>query len=239
MGPGGSRRLQNVLRPDFVGLGGFDSHALPPARRSNVPLTLMTCRCSFSDARRRCGRAIFAALALALIVSPAVAQRPDSARVGAVPPRPVVDTNRVALVDSGAVAPLTPRRAFLLSLLLPGYSQTILGRPTAAALFVLAEAASAVMIIQSSASLREARRLSRDTLFVGTGGDPEFVPGPMPRSLVRSRQAQVEDWIAVLFANHVFAGADAYVAAHLWDVPIKVGGTANSRSMTIGASVRW
>jgi hypothetical protein len=178
---------------------------------------------------------------LTLVATSAAAQRPDSARVGVVPQRPAVDTNRVALADSGAVAPLTPRRAFLLSLLLPGYSQTILGRPTAAALFVLAEAASAVMIIQSSASLREARRLSRDTVFVGTDddGNPQFEPGPMPRSLVRSRQAQVEDWIAVLFANHVFAGADAYVAAHLWDVPIKVGGTADSRSMTVRASVRW
>jgi len=195
----------------------------------------------FFDARRRCARAILAVLSLALIAMPASAQRPDSGRVGAVPQRTAVDTNRVAVVDSDAVAPLTPRRAFLLSLLLPGYSQTILGRPTAAALFVLAEAASAVMIIQSSASLREARRLARDTLFLGSGDDgtPQFAPGPMPRSLVRSRQAQVEDWIAVLFANHVFAGADAYVAAHLWDVPIKVGGSASSRSMTLGASVRW
>ena len=184
---------------------------------------------------------ILVALSFALVSLPAAAQRPDSSRVGAAPPRPVVDSTRMAVADSGAVAPLTPRRAFLLSLLLPGYSQTILGRPTAAALFVLAEAASAVMIVQSSASLREARRLSRDTLFLGSDDDgtPQFAPAPMPRSLVRSRQAQVEDWIAVLFANHVFAGADAYVAAHLWDVPIKVGGTADSRSMSIRASVRW
>jgi hypothetical protein len=197
-------------------------------------------RRSLSDTGRRCAHALLGALLLALAAMPVLAQRPDSTRVGAVPQRTGTDTARVALVDSGPVTPLTPRRAFLLSLLLPGYSQTILGRPTAAALFVLAEAASLVMIVQSSASLREARRLSRDSLFLGTGDDgPEFVAGSMPRSLIRSRQAQVEDWIAVLFANHVFAGADAYVAAHLWDVPIKVGGTADARSVTVGASVRW
>ena len=32
MGPGGSHGLQNRSRPDDVGLGGFDSHALPPPR---------------------------------------------------------------------------------------------------------------------------------------------------------------------------------------------------------------
>jgi hypothetical protein len=32
----------------------------------------------------------------------------------------------------------------------------------------------------------------------------------------------VEDWVAVLFFNHLFSGADAYVAALLWDLPEKV-----------------
>src|SRR5215467_16132355 len=33
MEPGGSHGLQNRSRPDCVGLGGFDSHALPPLTR--------------------------------------------------------------------------------------------------------------------------------------------------------------------------------------------------------------
>lgn len=178
-----------------------------------------------------------AALCVAL-AGRAEAQRPDSARVAAAP-LPTVQP--AAPVDTSLRPPLTPRRAFVYSLLAPGYAQTVLGRPTAAAVFVLAEAAAALMIFESSANLREARRLARDTVFMGTdpSGAPVRQPGAFPRGLVRARQAQVEDWIAVLLANHVFAGADAFVAAHLWDVPARVSPRTESRRVNIGAGVRW
>ena len=182
-------------------------------------------------------------LACALLASSAPlarAQRPDSARVAAAP-RPASELP-VASPDS-LVPPLTPKRAFLYSLLAPGYAQTVLGRPTAAAVFVLTEAAAALMILESSASLREARRIARDSVFPGTDpvtGQPlPRVPASFPRSLIRSRQAQLEDWIAVLLFNHAFAGADAFVAAHLWDVPARVSGSANSRHVSVGATIRW
>lgn len=191
--------------------------------------------------------ALAALAALALGAAPLAAQRPDTTRAGVVP-RPAVpvpptatSTDTAARRDTNLVSPLTPKRAFVLSLLAPGYSQTVLGRPTAAAIFVLAEAASITMIIESSMSLKEARRLSRDSVYLGRDdeGKAVIVAGPMPRSLVHSRQAQVEDWIAVLFANHVFAGADAYVAAHLWDVPLKVGARTDGRTTSLGFSFRW
>jgi hypothetical protein len=172
-------------------------------------------------------------------VASIAAQRPDSARVG-VAARTPVDT--IAAGDSVA-PPITPRRAFLYSLLAPGYAQTILGRPTAAALFILTEALSTMMIIESSASLREARRIARDSVYVGvdaaTGLPAARVASPFPRALVRARQAQFEDWLAVLLANHVFAGADAFVAAHLWDVPVRVTPSSESRSVSIVARWRW
>ena len=39
---------------------------------------------------------------------------------------------------------------------------------------------------------------------------------------VRARRTHYEDWLAVLVFNHLIAGADAYVAAQLWDLPDKV-----------------
>jgi hypothetical protein len=80
---------------------------------------------------------------------------------------------------------------------------------------------------------------------VYVGVDPETglpgqrIPSPFPRALVRARQAQFEDWLAVLLANHVFAGADAFVAAHLWDVPVRVKGSPDSRSVSIVARWPW
>jgi hypothetical protein len=169
---------------------------------------------------------------LAIGAGVAAAQRPDSARVAAAPRPPSVPS--IAGRDSLA-PPLTPKRAFLYSLLAPGYAQTVLGRPTAAAVYVLAEAVAALMILESSASLR--------SVFPGTdpvtGAPRPRVPSSFPRSLVRSRQAQLEDWIAVLLFNHAFAGADAFVAAHLWDVPARVGGNQESRQLSVGATIRW
>jgi hypothetical protein len=53
--------------------------------------------------------------------------------------------------------------------------------------------------------------------------------------LVQARRTHVEDWVALLLFNHLVSGADAYVAAHLWDLPGRVsvvpapgGGTALS-----------
>jgi hypothetical protein len=52
----------------------------------------------------------------------------------------------------------------------------------------------------------------------------------------------VEDWIAFIIANHLFSGADAYVAAHLWDLPTQIevkpapGGAAGTN---IGARIRF
>src|SRR5205823_4875577 len=61
------------------------------------------------------------------------AQRPDSTRVAARPLTPPPDSVR---------PPLSPRRAFFYSALVPGYSQSVFGRHKAAALMLLVEAMS-------------------------------------------------------------------------------------------------
>ena len=55
---------------------------------------------------------------------------------------------------------------------------------------------------------------------------------------VRSRRTQYEDWIAVLVFNHLFAGADAFVAAQLWDMPIRGSlRPVGARGVVVQASV--
>jgi hypothetical protein len=145
------------------------------------------------------------------------------------------------------IPPLTPRRAFLSSFFVPGYGQAVLGRPKAASLFLFVEALSLSMIRESAAELNEARRTANDTIVV-SWVDPsgQTLPKPSTRpwvfndSLVRSRRAHMEDWIALLVGNHLFAGADAFVAAHLWDVPARLGfRMLPGRRAMLRATIEW
>ena len=162
------------------------------------------------------------------------AQRADSARAGAAP-----------TPSQTLRPPLSPRRAFLTSLAAPGYAQSLLGRPNAAALFILTEAVALLMVRETSIALRQARRLEADSVpvyFVNpTSGvaDTLYRPGRYSSSLVRSRRAHREDWIAALVANHIIAGADAFVAAHLWDVPMRVGFRSAGAAAELSARLRW
>lgn len=57
--------------------------------------------------------------------------------------------------------------------------------------------------------------------------------------LVRARKSQVEDWIALLLFNHLFAAADAFVAAHLWDLPARVSVRPSDGGVAVMARVAW
>jgi hypothetical protein len=179
---------------------------------------------------------VMAILALS-ISAPLAAQVPDTTRVRGV--------TRVVERDS-TVAPLSPRRAFFYSFLVPGYSQSVFGRHKAAAGFLLFEAISVAMIRESAADVHEARRQRADTLVVSwidASGRlltaPDTVTPRFGNREVRSRQARVEDWIAVLVANHLFAGADAYVASHLWDVPTRLALRVHPDGAMLTASLSW
>ena len=177
------------------------------------------------------------ALRLALLLcvaSPVGAQQPDTARVA-------IDTVTAIMERK---PPLSPRRAFLYSLALPGYSQSVLGRHRAGALQVAFEAVSLVMVRMSAADLREARRNLADSVtisFVNASGNAEVVRvrSQWTSELVRSRRAHVEDWIAVWAANHLFSALDAFVAAHLWDLPAEVALTASPRSTGLALKLHW
>ncbi len=189
-----------------------------------------------------------AALACALVPGRAAsAQQVDSAKVGVsrTPPdtarRPrsqAPDSARKPLPQP----PLSPRRAFLYSLVVPGYSQAVLNRPTAGALFVLTESIAIAMLRESAADLREARRFQTDsviTIGVSPTGTPLTAVSGYTQRLVDVRRSHVEDWIAFIIANHLFAAADGYVAAHLWDLPTQVSVERRPAGTVVAAKFRW
>jgi hypothetical protein len=180
-------------------------------------------------------RALLAAICLVSLnaaVAPAQVPVDTGTRIDTAGPRPELQP------------PLSPRRAFLYSLLMPGYSQSVLGRHRAGALQLVFEAAAIVMIRQSAADVREARRNLADSIvvsFVDDDGQPriEKVATPFSSGLVRSRRSHLEDWIAVLAANHLFSAADAYVAALLWDLPVEIEADARRGETRVGLRIGW
>ena len=188
---------------------------------------------------RGAGWLLLSALLLLVPVA-AGAQVRDSARVRAdtARPAPVRGTGRLS-------PPITPRRAFLYSLLLPGLGQSRLDRGTSGALFASVELAALVMVRRSQADVREAKRYRLDSLpaqftvagglFRGTGLFANRFTG----DLVRTRRLHVEDWIAVIAFNHLFAGADAFVGAQLWDVPVSLSARPAVGGGAVVATIRW
>ena len=144
------------------------------------------------------------------------------------------------------VPPLTPRRAFSYSVALPGFGQSRLDRGSSGALFASAELAAIVMLRRSMTDLREARRFRTDTLpenfVIGAGGTVNgsgTVVGRYTSDLVRTRRLHMEDWIAVIAFNHLFAGADAFVSAQLWDIPVQMTALPTNRGVVFVATHRF
>jgi hypothetical protein len=195
------------MRPDNVGLGGSDSHTLPPAR---------VCR--------------LLAIGVTLLGGLALPASPMAQQPPATPGAPAVRT----FGDSTA-PPISPRRAFFYSALIPGLGQAALDRKYTGAAFFFIEAFSLAVLHRSADDLRLARAFvgdsvpSRYSIDPQTGlavrdakGDPVVAawnPSGYTNDLVRARQLMVEDWVAVVIFNHLIAGADAFVAANLWDLP--------------------
>ena len=151
---------------------------------------------------------------------------------------------------------MTPRRAFLTSLLLPGYAQTVFGRDHAAMLFTLIEIGSIGMARKSAQDLAEARSLAHDSVVATYKVDPTtgvavvdprtglpvpdtYVAGRFTPDRIKARKTHYEDWIAAIIFNHLFSGADAYVAANLWDFNANVGPVSRGPSVTVTASLRF
>jgi hypothetical protein len=184
---------------------------------------------------------------LAPLGAPLAAQQRDS-----VPAKPVPQTGATSvamlapLTQRGRFTPpLTPKRAFMYSALLPGFGQSRLDRGTSGALFASIELAAIVMMRRSQMDLREARRYQIDTLpnQYLVAADAVIKDGVFTnrftRDLVRTRRLHVEDWMAVVAFNHLFAGADAFVSAQLWDVPVELTAYPRPSGAVFAATVRF
>lgn len=184
----------------------------------------------------------FPILLLGLAPGVGSAQRVEEERAGLtrpIVPPPAVTAGTAQAEAPGALGPIAPRRAFLYSFLLPGAGQARLDRGRAGGMFFLIEVSALALVHRSAEDLRIARRFAGDSMPLryqidaATGmaardatGNPVVAAWSAPRyteAYVRTRRLHYEDWLAVVVFNHLFAGADAFVAAQLWDLPARVG----------------
>jgi hypothetical protein len=144
---------------------------------------------------------VVATLALAVGAGAGWAQQPPP------PPPPQRDTLRADTLPTPQRTrgdsvrprpPISPTSAFLRSLVLPGWGQARLGRNVTGGLFVAFEGLAAAMVWKSQWQLEFARTRNKH---------------------VASHKQEREDWIVLLVFNHLMAGAEAYVSAHLFDFP--------------------
>ena len=198
------------------------------------------------------------------------AQRVDSARVklggeiGCVPiPKDSLEGVGPRVIIAGPSGrkgplckiPISPRRAFITSLLVPGLGQSRLGRSKAAKMFGAIELGAIAMSLKSLNDLSNAKDARRDTVSVPridsvtrnpvldpVSGLPVFMGVPRNPNLadrVRARRTHLEDWLAAIAFNHLFAGADAFVAANLADFDANVNATSAGIDVRVMARVSW
>jgi hypothetical protein len=94
---------------------------------------------------------------------------------------------------------VSPMSAFWRSFLMPGWGQARLGRKLTGAIFVGWEGVTLGMSLKTRHELAYLRR---------TGSER-----------AEDKRREHEDWIVLLAFNHLFAGLESYVSAHLTDFP--------------------
>jgi hypothetical protein len=105
----------------------------------------------------------------------------------------------VARRDTASFRYISPMNALWRSLLVPGWGQARLNRKLSAGIFVAWEGVTLGMTLKTRSELDYLRR-------TGSGrGD--------------AKRQEHEDWLVLLVFNHLFAGLEAYVSAHLADFP--------------------
>lgn len=119
-----------------------------------------------------------------------------------------------------AKAPVGPGGALWRSLLIPGWGQAKLGRGIAAGIFIAIEGVSLGMVLKTNSELQ----YTSATDSIG----------------VANKTQEREDWLVIMAVNHLIAGLEAYVSAHLWDFPgdlalkpMRGGGVAASVSIPV------
>jgi hypothetical protein len=118
------------------------------------------------------------------------------------PPAPSADTATITEARSRAdslALRTSPMNAFWRSFLLPGWGQAKLGRKLTGGIFVAWEGTTLAMSLKTRHELAYLRRTSS--------------------ARAEDKRREHEDWLVLLGFNHLFAGLEAYVSAHLSDFP--------------------
>src|SRR5213078_3390312 len=135
--------------------------------------------------------------------------------------QPRQDTSRADTVKVPAFRfdpPTSPLAAMGRSLLLPGWGQSVLQRRVTGAVFVFWEGVTLTMTLKASHQLQYDRAIGSDK--------------------VKAKKQEVQDWLVLLVFNHLFAGAEAYVAAQLWDFPAEAEIRALPTGFGVGIRLR-
>ena len=115
-------------------------------------------------------------------------------------PAQTPDTTSVrAPSPSAAPKTIKPVSALWRSLLIPGWGQACTGRNFTGAAFVVWEGVAVMMTVRAV----QEKHYMEETGSVNVG----------------SKRQQIQDWAVLWGFNHLFAGAEAYVSAHLLDFP--------------------
>jgi len=157
----------------------------------------------------------------AVAPSTMLAQRKEPVGVqppsGSAVPDSVLTAKPDTIADSLKKPPLSPRRAFFTSLIMPGFAQARLDRPTASMLFAMMEVLSIGMLRKSAQDLREAKGAVKDSIYIGLPTDPVtgnptsngYILPRFTQDRVNARRTHYEDWVAAIITHHLLAGADA------------------------------
>jgi hypothetical protein len=92
-----------------------------------------------------------------------------------------------------------PIGALWRSLVLPGWGQAVTGRNVTGALFVAWEGTTMFMTLKAK----------QEADYFQASGSPNL----------HAKRQEVQDWMVLWGFNHLFSGAEAFVAAHLRDFP--------------------
>ena len=125
-----------------------------------------------------------------------------------------------AVPDSVGFTPISPINAFWRSFLLPGWGQARLNRKLTGGIFVAWEGVTLGMSLKTRHELAYLRR---------TGS-----------ARADNKRREHEDWIVLLAFNHLFAGLEAYVGAHLTDFPgdLKIRAVPGGLGASVSVPIR-
>ncbi|HEV2669868.1 MAG TPA: hypothetical protein VGU74_02155 [Gemmatimonadales bacterium] len=126
-----------------------------------------------------------------------------------------VDTTHFVLPADTMHMGVRPMGAFWRSFLVPGWGQAVTGRHMTGAVFVTWEGVTAMMTLKAQQEANYLKKIHAGSLDL--------------------KRQEVQDWLVLWIFNHLFAGAEAYVSAHLQDFPpdLKVQAMPNGIGVTV------